>query len=105
MFSRHLEEPSLGSLLVPQVKLTAVHIIRAVEQVSIPLILDLIFLEKQISPCSGLSITVFAITSPYWKNKNIIINNNTLTRNTYLAITFDKLGLVTAFKLSPVGRG
>ena len=55
MFSRHLEEPSLGSLLVPQVKLTAVHIIRAVEQVSIPLILDLIFLEKQISPCSGLS--------------------------------------------------
>ena len=27
------------------------------------------------------------------------------TRNTYLAITFAKLGLVTALKLSPVGRG
>ena len=28
-----------------------------------------------------------------------------MTRNTYLAITVAKLGLVTALKLSPVGRG
>ena len=27
------------------------------------------------------------------------------TRNTYLAITLAKLGVVTALKLSPVGRG
>ena len=28
-----------------------------------------------------------------------------ITRNTYLAITVAKLSLVTALKLSPVGRG
>ena len=28
-----------------------------------------------------------------------------LTKNTYLAITLAKLSLVTALKLSPVGRG
>ena len=36
-------------------------------------------------------------------NSNIIYK--LYTRNTYLAITVAKLGLVTALKLSPVGRG
>ena len=29
----------------------------------------------------------------------------TITRKTYLAVTPEKLGLVAALKLSPVGRG
>ena len=37
MFSLHLEEPSLGALLVPQVKLTAAYIIKAGEQARIPI--------------------------------------------------------------------
>ena len=35
----------------------------------------------------------------------IIIIIIIITRNTYLAITLAKLGVVTALKLSPVGRG
>ena len=31
--------------------------------------------------------------------------NISITRNTYLAITLAKFGVVTAVKLSPVGRG
>ena len=39
--------------------------------------------------------------SVWFYPQNVMI----ITRNTYLAITVAKLGLVTALKLSPVGRG
>ena len=53
MFSLHLEEPSLGALLVPQVKLTAAHIIEAGEQARIPIPQDLCLLDNH--SCSWLS--------------------------------------------------
>ena len=53
MFSLHLEETSLGALLVPQVKLTAAYIIHAGEQARIPIPQDLCLLDNH--SCSWLS--------------------------------------------------